>query len=123
MSEQLDKEMEELEELEEVTANAKTISATSPSSVKLKQEKEDMQKAKTSGATNTLKTKGDAKSVKTQGMEETELEGEMVEEPTLISSMEVHNKDTIEECFNYPGGSLKFLEEMEERERIYHAKL
>ena len=80
MSEQLDKEMEELEELEEVTANAKTISATSPSSVKLKQEKEDMQKAKTSGATNTLKTKGDAKSVKTQGMEETELEGEMVEE-------------------------------------------
>jgi hypothetical protein len=48
-------------------------------------------------------------------------EGETVEEPTLISSMEVHNKDTIEECFNYPGGSLKFLEEMEERERIYHA--
>ena len=79
MSEQLDKEMEELEELEEVTANAKTISAN-PSSEKLKQEKEDMQKAKTSGATNTLKTKGDAKSVKTQGMEETELEGEMVEE-------------------------------------------
>ena len=80
MSEQLDKEMEELEELEEVTANAKTISAASPSSVKLKQEKEDMQKAKTSSATNTLKTKSDAKSVKTQGMEETELEGEMVEE-------------------------------------------
>ena len=79
MSEQLDKEMEELEELEEVTANAETISAN-PSSEKLKQEKEDMQKAKTSGATNTLKTKGDAKSVKTQGMEETELEGEMVEE-------------------------------------------
>ena len=47
MSEQLDKEMEELEELEEVTANAKTISAN-PSSEKLKQEKEDMQKAKTS---------------------------------------------------------------------------
>ena len=80
MSEQLNKEMEELEELEEVTANAKTISATNPSSVKLKQEKEDMQKAKTSGATNTLKAKGDAKSVKTQGMEETELEGEVVEE-------------------------------------------
>jgi len=50
-------------------------------------------------------------------------EGEMTDEPKLISSMEVHNKDTIEECFNYPGGSLKFLEEMEERERIYHAKL
>ena len=80
MSEQLNKEMEELEELEEVTANAKTISATNPSSVKLKQEKEDMQKAKTSGKTNTLSTKGDAKSVKTQGMEETELEGEVVEE-------------------------------------------
>ena len=80
MSEQLDKEMEELEELEEVTANAKTISATSPSSVKLKQEKEDMQKAKTSGATNTLKTKGDAKSVKTPAMEDTEVEGEVVEE-------------------------------------------
>ena len=80
MSEQLNKEMEELEELEEVTANAKTISATSPSSVKLKQEKEDMQKAKTSGATNTLKTKGDAKSVKTQAMEDAEVEGEVVEE-------------------------------------------
>ena len=79
MSEQLDKEMEELEELEEVTANAKTISAN-PSSEKLKQEKEDMQKAKTSGKVNTLSTKGDAKSVKTTGMEETELEGEMVEE-------------------------------------------
>jgi len=50
-------------------------------------------------------------------------EGEMTDEPKLISSMEVHNKDTIEECFNYPGGSLNFLEEMEERERIYHAKL
>ena len=49
-------------------------------------------------------------------------EGE-ADEPTLISSMEVHNKDTIEECFNYPGGSLKFLEEMEERERIYHATI
>ena len=79
MSEQLDKEMEELEELEEFTANAKTISAN-PSSEKLKQEKEDMQKAKTSGKVNTLSTKGDAKSVKTTGMEETELEGEMVEE-------------------------------------------
>ena len=80
MSEQLDKEMEELEELEEVTANAKTISDTSPSSVKLKQEKEDMQKAKTSGKVNTLSTKGDAKSVKTPAMEDTEVEGEVVEE-------------------------------------------
>ena len=88
MSEQLDKEMEELEELEEVTANAKTISATSPSSVKLKQEKEDMQKAKTSGATNTLKTKGDAKSVKTQAMEDTEVEGEVVEEEVVEEEVE-----------------------------------
>ena len=79
MSEQLDKEMEELEELEEVTANAKTISAN-PSSEKLKQEKEDMQKAKTSGKVNTLSTKGDAKSVKTPAMEDTEVEGEVVEE-------------------------------------------
>ena len=79
MSEQLDKEMEELEELEEVTANAKTISAN-PSSEKLKQEKEDMQKAKTSGKVNTLSTKGDAKSVKTQAMEDAEVEGEVVEE-------------------------------------------
>ena len=79
MSEQLNKEMEELEELEE-GSNASTISATNPSSVKLKQEKEDMQKAKTSGTTNTLKTKGDAKSVKTQAMEDTEAEGEVVEE-------------------------------------------
>ena len=88
MSEQLDKEMEELEELEEVTANAKTISATSPSSVKLKQEKEDMQKAKTSGTTNTLKTKGDAKSVKTQAMEDTEVEGEVVEEEVVEEEVE-----------------------------------
>ena len=88
MSEQLDKEMEELEELEEVTANAKTISATSPSSVKLKQEKEDMQKAKTSGATNTLKTKGDAKSVKTPAMEDTEVEGEVVEEEVVEEEVE-----------------------------------
>ncbi len=79
MSEQLDKEMEELEEFEEVTANAKTISAN-PSSEKLKQEKEDMQKAKTSGKVNTLSTKGDAKSVKTQAMEDAEVEGEVVEE-------------------------------------------
>ena len=101
MSEQLDKEMEELEELEEVTANAKTISATSPSSVKLKQEKEDMQKAKTSGATNTLKTKGDAKSVKTPAMEDTEVEGEVVEE-------EVVEEEAVEEDGGFCHSTDKF---------------
>ena len=86
MSEQLNKEMEELGELEE-GSNASTISAKNPSSVKLKQEKEDMQKAKTSGKASAPSAKGDAKSAKTQAMEEAELEGEVVEETEEIQEM------------------------------------
>ena len=48
MSDELNKEMEELEEVSEVE-EASAPTATNPSSVKLKQEKENMQKAKTSG--------------------------------------------------------------------------
>ena len=126
MSEQLNKEMEELEELEEVTANAKTISAKNPSSVKLKQEKEDMQKAKTSGKAPVPSTKGDAKSVKTTGMEETELEGEVVEEETeeiqempklkseLLDGLVAHMKSLKKEDLAKMYGSTVLGEEDEE---------
>ena len=53
MSDELNKEMDELEEVEEATAEptgvkAKEPGATSPKSVKLKQEKENMAKEKVS---------------------------------------------------------------------------
>ena len=77
MSDELNKEMEELEEVEEATAKptgvkAKEPGASNPSSVKLKQEKENMQKAKTAGKSSEPKKGGDAKSVKTDAMEDTE---------------------------------------------------
>ena len=72
MSEELTKEMEELEdEIEEATAEptgvkAKEPGASNPSSTKLKQEKENMQKAKTSGkAADPKATKGAVKPVTT----------------------------------------------------------
>ncbi len=54
MSEELTKEMENVDEVDEATAEptgvkAKEPGASNPSSTKLKQEKEDLQKAKTSG--------------------------------------------------------------------------
>ena len=125
MSEQLNKEMEELEELEE-GSNASTISAKNPSSVKLKQEKEDMQKAKTSGKAPVPSTKGDAKSVKTTGMEETELEGEVVEEETeeiqempklkseLLDGLVAHMKSLKKEDLAKMYGSTVLGEEDEE---------
>ena len=71
MSDELNKEMEELEEVEEATAEptgakAKEPGASNPSSTKLKQEKEDMQKAKTSGKVSDPKSsKGTVKPVST----------------------------------------------------------
>ena len=63
MSDELNKEMEELEEVSEVE-EATAPKATNPSSVKLKNEKENMQKAKTSGKSSDPKaTKGAVKPV------------------------------------------------------------
>ena len=69
MSEELTKEMEEVDEVEEATAkptgvSAKEPGASNPSSTKLKQEKENMEKAKTSGkASDPKSTKGTVKPV------------------------------------------------------------
>ncbi len=93
MSDELNKEMEEVVE---ATAKPTGVSAKSPSAtkttVKVKQEPENMQKASTSGSTNTLKAKGDAKSVKpaSQKMEETEMEDQVDQvEETVEESEEV----------------------------------
>ncbi len=77
MSDELNKEMEELEEVSEVE-EASAPTATNPSSVKLKQEKENMQKAKTSGkASDPKATKGAVKPVST--VEDKEEDEEPVE--------------------------------------------
>ena len=87
MSEELNKEMDELDEVEEATAkptgtSAKEPGASNPSSVKLKQEKEDMEKAKTSGkASDPKSTKGTVKPVTTvEDKDEDEEEKEDEEE-------------------------------------------
>ena len=81
MSEELTKEMEEVDEVEEATAkptgtSAKEPGASNPSSTKLKQEKENMEKAKTSGkASDPKATKGTVKPVtlvKTEDKDEDE---------------------------------------------------
>jgi len=100
MSDELNKEMEDVVE---ATAKPTGVSAKAPSAtkttVKPKQEPENMQKAPTTGSTNTLKTKGDAKSVKMKGagmetksskMEETEMEDQVDQvEETVEESEEV----------------------------------
>ena len=93
MSEELNKEMDELEEVEEATAEptgvkAKEPGATSPKSVKLKQEKEDMEKAKTSGkASDPKSTKGTVKPVTTvEDKEEDEEEEEEVKKEEKAST-------------------------------------
>ena len=69
MSEELNKEMDELDEVEEATAkphgtSAKEPGASNPSSVKLKQEKENMEKAKAAkSASDPKATKGTVKPV------------------------------------------------------------
>ena len=76
MSEELNKEMEEVVE-EEKVEEASAPSASNPSSVKLKQEKEDMQKAKTSGKASEPKaSKGTVKPVTTVEDKEEEQEEE-----------------------------------------------
>ena len=83
MSEELNKEMDELDEVEEATAkptgtSAKEPGATSPKSVKLKQEKENMEKAKAGkSASDPKSTKGIVKPVtlvKTEDKDEDEVE-------------------------------------------------
>ena len=100
MSDELNKEMEDVVE---ATAKPTGVSAKAPSAtkttVKPKQEPENMQKAPTTGSTNTLKTKGDAKSVKMKStgmetksskMEETEMEDQVDQvEETVEESEEV----------------------------------
>ena len=100
MSDELNKEMEDVVE---ATAKPTGVSAKAPSATKTtmkpKQEPENMQKAPTTGSTNTLKTKGDAKSVKMKGagmetksskMEETEMEDQVDQvEETVEESEEV----------------------------------
>ena len=69
MSEELTKEMENVDEVDEATASptgvkAKEPGASNPSSVKLKQEKENMEKTKTPGkASDPKSTKGIVKPV------------------------------------------------------------
>ena len=100
MSDELNKEMEDVVE---ATAKPTGVSAKSPSATKTtmkpKQEPENMQKAPTTGSTNTLKAKGDAKSVTIKGagqetvktkMEETEMEDQVDQvEETVEESEEV----------------------------------
>jgi len=105
MSEELNKEMDELDEVEEATAkptgtSAKEPGATSPKSVKLKQEKENMEKAKAGkSASDPKSTKGIVKPVtlvKTEDKDEDEVE----EGKTTKSSVKKefgHDKDDEEE--------------------------
>ena len=100
MSDELNKEMEDVVE---ATAKPTGVSAKAPSATKTtlkpKQEPENMQKAPTTGSTNTLKAKGDAKSVFIKGagqetvktkMEETEMEDQVDQvEETVEESEEV----------------------------------
>ena len=105
MSEELNKEMDELDEVEEATAkptgtSAKEPGATSPKSVKLKQEKENMEKAKAGkSASDPKSTKGIVKPVtlvKTEDKDEDEVE----EGKTTKASVKKefgHDKDDEEE--------------------------
>ena len=89
MSEELNKEMEEVVE-EEKVEEASAPKASNPSSVKLKQEKEDMQKAKTPAT-----AKSESKKVKEDDEEDPEEpesdedEGEEEEEQTKKEAREV----------------------------------
>ena len=92
MSEELNKEMDELDEVEEATAkptgkSAKEPGASNPSSVKLKQEKENMEKAKTSGkASDPKSTKGTVKPVTTVEDKDEEEEEEEVKKEEKASA-------------------------------------
>ena len=107
MSEELNKEMDELDEVEEATAkptgtSAKEPGATSPKSVKLKQEKENMEKAKAGkSASDPKSTKGIVKPVtlvKTEDKDEDEDEEEEVKTTKASVKKEFgHDKDDEEE--------------------------
>ena len=105
MSEELNKEMDELDEVEEATAkptgtSAKEPGATSPKSVKLKQEKENMEKAKAGkSASDPKSTKGIVKPVtlvKTEDKDEEE-EEEVKTTKSSVKKEFGHDKDDEEE--------------------------
>jgi len=101
MSEELTKEMEQVDEIEESEAKptgvkAKEPGASNPSSTKLKQEKEDLQKAKTSGkAADPKATKGAVKPVSAvEAKEEDEEKEEVKSEASDEEEVKAEEKST-----------------------------
>ena len=101
MSEELNKEMENVDEVDEATAEptgvkAKEPGASNPSSTKLKQEKENMQKAKTSGkAADPKATKGAVKPVSAvEAKEEDEEKEEVKSEASDEEEVKAEEKST-----------------------------
>ena len=107
MSEELNKEMEQVDEIEESEAKptgvkAKEPGASNPSSVKLKQEKEDLQKAKTSGKSSDPKaTKGAVKPVSVESKEDEE-DKESVDEAQAKTESDEEEKEVKEESPSTP---------------------
>ena len=108
MSEELNKEMEQVDEIEESEAKptgvkAKEPGASNPSSVKLKQEKEDLQKAKTSGKSSDPKaTKGAVKPVSVESKEDEEDKESVEEAQAKSESDEEEEKEVKEETPSTP---------------------
>ena len=108
MSEELNKEMEQVDEIEESEAKptgvkAKEPGASNPSSVKLKQEKEDLQKAKTSGKSSDPKaTKGAVKPVSVESKEDEEDKESVDEAQAKTESDEEEEKEVKEESPSTP---------------------
>ena len=108
MSEELNKEMEQVDEIEESEAKptgvkAKEPGASNPSSVKLKQEKEDLQKAKTSGKSSDPKaTKGAVKPVSVESKEDEEDKESVDEAQAKTESDEEEEKEVKEETPSTP---------------------
>ncbi len=108
MSEELNKEMEQVDEIEESEAKptgvkAKEPGASNPSSVKLKQEKEDLQKAKTSGkASDPKATKGAVKPVSVESKEDEEDKESVDEAQAKSESDEEEEKEVKEETPSTP---------------------
>ena len=106
MSEELTKEMEQVDEVEEATASptgvkAKEPGASNPSSVKLKQEKEDMEKTKTPAKASEPKGKsGAVKPVST--VETKEEDEEEVKANSESSEEEEEEKEVKEETPSTP---------------------
>ena len=101
MSEELNKEMENVDEVDEATAEptgvkAKEPGASNPSSTKLKQEKENMQKAKDSGkAADPKATKGAVKPVSTvEAKDEDEEKEEVKSEASDEEEVKAEEKST-----------------------------